>query len=551
MARLIKIIGCDNVDRIGDVVFVHGLGGSGLETWHSDASAVKQLQQQAQKAGTEFDPGQLDFWPVWLGKDRPDLGIWSLEYEVEPSDWKGGTMPLAERANNVLEIFANKRLGQRPVVFITHSMGGLLVKQLLRNATDFGSGRQRQVAEQTKGLIFLATPHSGSNWSNWAQFINGLLLNLPKISLSVEELEYGHSRLQELNYVYRGHKQLGQIPVKAYYETRPLKSIGVVVDRVSADLGKPEAPTPVDADHISICKISKQDREEGVVYGSILLFLEDYLTGEKSTAPSQSNDAAEEGPSSNVPPSTNALPNLGQPLSRINPFGERGCIREPRRFFGRKPLLTRIFNELQKGSSLSLVGESQVGKSSILAMVRQWGPRALKLSPEQFIHVDMQVVRNEDEFFEALCDELQLPETLRGFRLGRALQGKRYIVCLDEIEKMVNQQNFTGSEREELRGFADGADTPLTLLIASRSPLNVLFDDDPTRTSPLHGLCGAPLRVEGFSQQEALDFLIHRLRGNALQFTPEHMQTLYAQTSGHPARLQAAAADLYRQLAKG
>jgi hypothetical protein len=192
-----------------------------------------------------------------------------------------------------------------------------------------------------------------------------------------------------------------------------------------------------------------------------------------------------------------------------------------------------------------------VGKSSILAMVRHWGPRALKLSTEQFIHVDMQVIRTEDEFFEALCDQLQLPETLRGFRLGRALQGKRYIVCLDEIEKMVNQQHFTGNEREELRGFADGADAPLTLLIASRSPLNVLFDDDPTRTSPLHGLCGAPLRVEPFLPQEALDFLTHRLRGNAVQFTPEHMQMLYAQTSGHPARLQAAAADLYRHLAKG
>ena len=391
MARLIKIIGCDNVDRIGDVVFVHGLGGSGLETWHSDASAVKQLQQQAQKTGTAFDPGQLDFWPVWLGQDRPDLGIWSLEYEVEPSDWKGGTMPLVERANNVLEIFANKRIGQRPVVFITHSMGGLLVKQLLRNAVDIGSERQRQVAEQTKGLVFLATPHSGSNWSNWVKFINGLLLNLSKISLSVEELEYGHSRLLELNQVYRGHKQLGQIPVKAYYETRPLMSIGVVVDKVSADLGKPEAITPVDADHISICKISKKDKDDGVVYDSIMLFLEDCLTREKSTAPSQSNGAAAEGLSSNVPSENSPSTQPNPALSRVNPFGDRGCIREPGRFFGRKGLLQRIFNELNKGSSLSLVGESQVGKSSILAMVRHWGPRVLKLSPEQFLHVDMRV----------------------------------------------------------------------------------------------------------------------------------------------------------------
>ncbi len=281
MSRLIKILGCDNSDRFGDVVFVHGLGGDGLKTWHTNPEEIERLQQRAQQSGLAFNPGQLDFWPVWLGKDRPDLGIWSLAYEVEPSDWKGGTMPLAERAINVLEVFDIHRIGQRPVIFITHSMGGLLVKQLLRSASDFGSARQRQLVEQTKGLIFLATPHSGSNWSNWAQFINNLSLNLLKLSLSVEELEYGHSRLQELNQVYRGHLILGKIPVKAYYETQPLtfggKSFGVVVDKVSADLGKPEAIIPVDAHHINICKISANEKADGVVYGSILMFLEDHL----------------------------------------------------------------------------------------------------------------------------------------------------------------------------------------------------------------------------------------------------------------------------------
>ena len=181
-------------------------------------------------------------------------------------------------------------------------------------------------------------------------------------------------------------------------------------------------------------------------------------------------------------------------------------------------------------------------------MIHHWGPRKLQLTPEQFIHIDMQIIRNEADFFEALCEQLQLPETLRGFRLGRALRGQRYIVCLDEIEKMVNQQHFTGDERSELRGLADGNDTPLTLVIASRSPLNALFDDDPTRTSPLHGLCGAPLRVTSFSESETRAFLTQRLAGNAIQFTPEHIQTLYTQTQGHPAQLQAAAADLYRQL---
>lgn len=277
MARLIKILGCNNSQRVGDVVFIHGLGGDGLKTWHSNHQDIKELEKQSQKAGTDLDPSLLNFWPVWVGKDRTDLGIWSLDFEVEPSDWKGGTMPLAERANNVLELFSNKRIGQRPVVFITHSLGGLLAKQFLRNAIDFGTDRQRKVVEQTKGLVFLATPHSGSNWSNWAQFINNRLLTMPKLSVSVEELEAGHSRLQELNFVYRGHATLSQIPVKAYYETQPLKPLGVVVDKVSADMGKPDPPIPVDANHINICQISPQDKENGVVYDSVLLFLEDCL----------------------------------------------------------------------------------------------------------------------------------------------------------------------------------------------------------------------------------------------------------------------------------
>ncbi|MGD1908605.1 MAG: esterase/lipase family protein [Leptolyngbyaceae cyanobacterium] len=324
MAKLIKIIGCDNPQRVGDVVFIHGLGGNGLETWHTNPQEITELKKQADKTGVPLDASQLNFWPVWLGKERPDLGIWSLDYEVEPSDWKGGTMPLAERANNVLETFANKRIGQRPLVFITHSLGGLLAKQLLRNANDFGTDRQRRVVAQTKGLVFLATPHSGSNWSNWAQFINGLLLKLPKLSLSVEELEYGHSRLQELNQVFRGHPILGQVPVKAYYETQPLKPLGVVVDKVSADMGKPEPTIPVDANHINICKISAQQREEGVVYDSVVLFLEDYLSAESATAPA---------PTTTTPAATETVdrPRLyGQLAALPSPqFGEIAYVLNP------------------------------------------------------------------------------------------------------------------------------------------------------------------------------------------------------------------------------
>lgn len=339
MPKLIRICGCDNPVRLGDVIFIHGLGGDGLETWHHDKAEI----DAAQKSGSPLEPRQLDFWPTWLGQDRQDLGIWSLDYELEPSDWKGGTMPLAERAKNVLELFANKRIGQRPIIFITHSMGGLLAKQLLRTANDTGTERQKRISAQTKGIVFLATPHSGANLANWAKFINDLLLKLPKLSVSVDELEYGHSRLQELNEIFRGHPRLGQIPVKAYYETQPLKLFGVVVDKVCADLGKPEPVIPVDANHINICKISPAKKEEGVVYDSVLLFLEDCLPiDDRATSSSNTDDALPHRATTAPNPSGNTVsdginrgelyqqlvsipaPTLGQIIFILNP--RRGVV---------------------------------------------------------------------------------------------------------------------------------------------------------------------------------------------------------------------------------
>jgi hypothetical protein len=126
--------------------------------------------------------------------------------------------------------------------------------------------------------------------------------------------------------------------------------------------------------------------------------------------------------------------------------------------------------------------------------------------------------------------------------------GQRYVVCLDEIEQMVvNPHGFPGAARTELRGLADGSEAPLTLVIASRSPLENLFEDDPRSTSPLAGLCGAPLKVPPFSLAITQQFLGERLKGNAIQFSLADGERLHQQTKGHPAKLQAAAADLYRE----
>jgi hypothetical protein len=66
------------------------------------------------------------------------------------------------------------------------------------------------------------------------------------------------------------------------------------------------------------------------------------------------------------------------PVSRttsvVNPFGYKGKITDPALYLVRQPLTKMVFDELRKGVSLSIVGDSQTGKSSLLLHIVRAGP---------------------------------------------------------------------------------------------------------------------------------------------------------------------------------
>jgi hypothetical protein len=244
------------------------------------------------------------------------------------------------------------------------------------------------------------------------------------------------------------------------------------------------------------------------------------------------------------PPPDPSLPEDLPAAITLNPFGWRGRIDNPADFFDRESLLRRIFEELKRGRSLSLIGEAQIGKSSLLWMIRHLGTAKLALPPESLLHIDMQIIYSEEDFFEALCDELKI-DPCRGYRLARKLRGKRYILCLDNIEK-IYRDRFSSDAQGELRGLADGANTPLTLVLVSRRPLYELFPDTHGRTSPLANICN-PIDVPPFTHNEAHAFLSTRLTGTGVQFSDNEIADLLEMSGRHPARLQHAAAELYHR----
>jgi protein SERAC1 len=124
MAELYRIGGTDGADRLGDVVCVHGLHGDWQRTW-TTSDKRWDLPWSPKKDSA--------FWPGWLVEDSPQLAVWSVGYDAAASEWWGDAMPLKDWAANLRDALVLHEFGMRPLVFVAHSLGGLIVKRLLRD----------------------------------------------------------------------------------------------------------------------------------------------------------------------------------------------------------------------------------------------------------------------------------------------------------------------------------------------------------------------------------------------------------------------------------
>jgi pimeloyl-ACP methyl ester carboxylesterase len=233
MTELHLVYGPESDPAQGHVIFVHGLGGDPFGTWRHDADGN-------------------NFWPEWLARDLPDVAVHTLGYDASPAGWLGSTMPLIERAPNVLTELQTREFADVPIVFICHSLGGLLVKQLLRHAMEMQNDAWRRIASLTKAVVFLATPHRGSNLATVLGNIVGALNALgaiSRISVTVKELEAKAPALQDLNTWYINNATKVGIATHCFYEKQTVKGV-LVVDEISGRLELPGAdPIAIDAHH--------------------------------------------------------------------------------------------------------------------------------------------------------------------------------------------------------------------------------------------------------------------------------------------------------------
>lgn len=240
-----------------DIVFVHGLGGDPLETWQTDPAC---------------------FWPKWLAAKFVTCRVFSFGYDSKKlAGFLTGT---GASLQDIALAFADALLSREDAaprtLFVCHSLGGLVVKQMLRRCTESADSDYRDLGRSVVGVAFLGTPHSGATFASALDHILRRFL-----SKQVKQLVHGEDGLVELNDFFRSRANMQSIVVRSYFETE--KTAGVhIVDKITANPGVlGSEPVAVQADHFTICK---PENESAPVFKSICALVRKLLTNQASPA---------------------------------------------------------------------------------------------------------------------------------------------------------------------------------------------------------------------------------------------------------------------------
>ncbi|KAL1881197.1 hypothetical protein Daus18300_001048 [Diaporthe australafricana] len=259
-----------------DIVFVHGLGGTSRWTWSKNR-----------------DP-EL-FWPLTFLALEPDLCLARiLTFGYNATLKKGGHAghSVLDFAKDLLfdlkyatdERKGDLQMGSVPLIFVAHSMGGLIIKEAYMQGQH--DPEYEDIIKSICAITFLATPHRGTQL---AQTLNKILQSsmVTNSKQYVADLASNSLTLQKLNEQFRHIAP--RLEIVSFYETQPT-AIGLknnrimVLEKDSSVLGYPgELSKALDADHHGVCKYDGPADPNYVTVRNVLKSIVSKIVARKSS----------------------------------------------------------------------------------------------------------------------------------------------------------------------------------------------------------------------------------------------------------------------------
>ncbi|KAH6712777.1 hypothetical protein BKA61DRAFT_483921, partial [Leptodontidium sp. MPI-SDFR-AT-0119] len=275
------------------IVFVHGLQGHPRKTWSCETNNPtrvpkgpkepsggshhlkirKLFSRKHSGSSQENRESQLGevFWPLdLLPDDCPNARILTFGYDSKVTNFFAGPASqsnIIAHARDLLHQLKRVRLQcpGRSIIFVAHSLGGIIVKCALCRAAD--DPALTDIYKSTRAIFFLGTPHRGSGKASIGEIARRIASasgldtsdqNLRALKVNSIELEMIHESFVRLYEQKDRHFEIVQQFSSSFTGTEHIESIN--------------------ANHMDMCRFSsKDDQGYQSVVGELKILLSKWM----------------------------------------------------------------------------------------------------------------------------------------------------------------------------------------------------------------------------------------------------------------------------------
>ncbi|KAK1751198.1 hypothetical protein QBC47DRAFT_464378 [Echria macrotheca] len=282
-----------------DIVFVHGFTGHPVRTWTHKKGNAQSLGANGDENTLEPPSKIRKVNHLWTSRQgRVDLAAPVLTPLYWPRDLLPTTIPYARILTYGYDTNLRHKLGgpplnkttvygiawdflvdleaerrahpARPILFIAHSLGGIVVKEMLRRAggCQVRDSRLYNVFNSTTGVVFFGTPHGGADPRGILQHAVEKLAKALGISVNeqiVQSLLPTSERLKELRDEFGPMASERNWRVHSFQEGLGITLLSgrkVVEDASSCLSIPPETTQHIHKNHMDMCRFTGPDDME-------------------------------------------------------------------------------------------------------------------------------------------------------------------------------------------------------------------------------------------------------------------------------------------------
>ncbi|GAW10696.1 hypothetical protein ANO14919_000310 [Xylariales sp. No.14919] len=283
-----------------NIIFVHGLRGHPRETWEYPAPVQQDVVAMGNVRGTEpgtmsakksrsmsklrfkflrssspagsgpqvadrSHPGEAIYWPAdLLPLAVPRAKIWTYGYNADISGGffrSNNQNSILEHGNDLMVKVERALRDELPIIFVAHSVGGLVVKVAINDMHSSIDPRYQRLSHRIWAAVFCGCPHRGSDAAAWGKLASNLVAMtlMDTNSRLLSDLQVDSRTLSRIQADFKRALHRTPLRIHSFQEGRALTGMkgldSKVVDDFSSKLDwAPETIETIDADHREMVK---------------------------------------------------------------------------------------------------------------------------------------------------------------------------------------------------------------------------------------------------------------------------------------------------------